>query len=359
MTRYFVSSLLLLSLYSCKSLDYKTIHSQKKCDSKKNSTWYNGICWRNFEDESISLTDIDSIVSQQLLLAEQATLKIGNQAFPLTAFIPLPEGKKTFIIAEYTDSTGAKSLITALDEKETKQKKGEKPHVILNGSVMRETFDTVPYARGIIHYNLKDENQMQFSGYFIENQSKDSLVFSFEGNEAVSGLGNSELIIEGDHAFLSGDLGTKTYSQIKEMIEKHPEVKTLILTTISGSINDAVNMHTGRIVREAGLTTKVLSTSSIASGGVDLFCAGKNRIVEKGAKIGVHSWCCVNDLTAIELPKNHPGHKAQLEYFTLVLGPIDGPEFYFYTLNAASFNGVHWMSEEEIIKYKVVTEFNN
>lgn len=103
-------------------------------------------------------------------------------------------------------------------------------------------------------------------------------------------MGDSKLKIIGDEAFLSGDLGTKAYAQIKDLIENHPNVKTLVLTSISGSVNDAVNMHTGRLVHEAKLNTKVLANSDIASSAVDLFCAGENRIVEKGAKIGIHSW---------------------------------------------------------------------
>jgi hypothetical protein len=118
-------------------------------------------------------------------------------------------------------------------------------------------------------------------------------------------------------------------------------------------------MHTGRLVHEAKLNTKVLSNSEIASGAVDLFCAGENRIVEEGAKIGIHSWCCVNDLTAIELPNDHPAHKDQINYFTLIMGAQNGPEFYFHTLQAAPFNGVHWMSDEDIQKWNVSTQFIN
>ena len=64
---------------------------------------------------------------------------------------------------------------------------------------------------------------------------------------------------------------------------------------IRGSLDDKINMHTGRLIREHGFTTKVLSDSRIASGGVDLFCAGEKRIIEQGAEIGVHSWCCAGE----------------------------------------------------------------
>ena len=144
---------------------------------------------------------------------------------------------------------------------------------------------------------------------------------------------------------------------MKEAIANHPNAKTVVLGEISGSVNDLVNMHTGRILREAGLATKVLKDSEIASGGVDLFCAGKERIVEKGAKLGIHSWCCVDDLTAIELPKDHPAHQYQVAFFTMCMGEKTGPDFYFHTLEAAPFDDVHWMSDEEIKKWGVSTKF--
>ncbi len=157
---------------------------------------------------------------------------------------------------------------------------------------------------------------------------------------------------------MSGDLGTITYSQIKDLIKNHPSVKTLILTNSSGSVNDAVNMHTGRLLRENGFTTKVLSDSDIASGAVDLFCAGVERIVEKGAKLGIHSWCCVNDLTAIEIPKDHPAHQYQIAYFSMCLGKELGADFYFHTLEASPFNDVHYMTLDEIKKWKIATKIS-
>ncbi len=100
-----------------------------------------------------------------------------------------------------------------------------------------------------------------------------------------------------------------------------------------------------------------MKDSEIASGGVDLFCAGKKRIVEKGAKIGIHSWCCLNYLSAAEIPKDHPAHQYQIAYFTMCLGADIGPDFYFHTLTSAPFNGIHWMSDADIQKWTVSTEF--
>jgi hypothetical protein len=114
--------------------------------------------------------------------------------------------------------------------------------------------------------------------------------------------------------------------------------------------------RTGRILREAGLDTRVLANSDIALGGVDLFCAGVDRIITKGAKLGVHSWGG-NGFSAHELPKNHPAHQYQLAYFGKMLGVKLGSKFYFYTLSAAPAAEIHYMSPQEQKRWNVGTKF--
>jgi len=41
----------------------------------------------------------------------------------------------------------------------------------------------------------------------------------------------------------------------------------------------------------------------------------------------------------------------------MIMGSEKGPAFYFHTLQAAPFDGVHWISDEDIQKWKVSTEF--
>lgn len=169
------------------------------------------------------------------------------------------------------------------------------------------------------------------------------------------GAGDSKYTIKEDKAYISGNLGTYTFNQILEINKDHPDVKTLVLTDIPGSVNDEVNVQTGRLIREAGYSTHLLANSDINSGGVDLFCSGVKRTREAGSKIGVHSWCCHEGLTADKLPKDSPAHNSQLTYFREMLGEINGPEFYFFTLQAAPFNGIHVMTDAEIAKYKLIT----
>lgn len=173
-------------------------------------------------------------------------------------------------------------------------------------------------------------------------------------NESFLSAGNSTLEIGGAEAVLNGTLGTKTYVQISEMIANNPEVKKLFLLNIDGSINDAINMHTGRLIRQAQLTTNIGENGDVNSGGVDLFAAGFKREYTTGGKVGVHAWCCENGKSAHLLKKSDPAHGAQLTYFREMLGNELGPEFYFFTINAAPAESIHVMTQAELDKYLLV-----
>ena len=199
-----------------------------------------------------------------------------------------------------------------------------------------------------------DEDNAIYSGNLVglgtENQTVRLVI-----NESFFGSGNSTLTVDGTTAKLHGEVGSLTYIQIRDLINNHPEVTTILLQYVPGSMNDEINMHTGRLIRNAQLTTKVETTSIIASGGVDLYASGFTREYSEGAFIGVHSWCCGEDnKPANELGEDHPDHGAQLTYFREMLGAELGPEFYFYTINAAAFDTVHNMTKNELDKYLLV-----
>ena len=170
------------------------------------------------------------------------------------------------------------------------------------------------------------------------------------------GVGTSSIEANGNVATINGTLGTITYNQILDLNANERGVHTLLLEEIDGSVNDEVNVETGRLIREAGYTTWVDSDSKVYSGGVDLFCAGKFRKVDTGAILGVHSWCCGNSgEEAHEIPEDDPQHDLQTQYFTEMLGDL-GKEFYFFTIYAAGADDIHVMTASEIEHYQLATE---
>ena len=199
----------------------------------------------------------------------------------------------------------------------------------------------------------QDENFV-FSGDLTDAGTQGKYPVRLVFNEALISGGTSKLEIKDDRAYITGDLGTGTYSQLQDLINNNPGVKTLVLKNVGGSVNDAINMHNGRLVRNAQLTTLMPADGEAYSGGVDLFAAGAKRVYEKGGKLGVHSWCCVNGKSADKLSKTDPAHDAQLTYFREMLGAADGIAFYFFTLEAASFDGIHLMTEAELKKYRLI-----
>ncbi|MBE8232465.1 MAG: hypothetical protein HAW67_01930 [Endozoicomonadaceae bacterium] len=168
---------------------------------------------------------------------------------------------------------------------------------------------------------------------------------------------NTEIQIT-DNLFLSGGLGTRTYNQIFDLITNNPEFRTIIEGQISGSIHDEINLQTGRLIRKAGLSTHITSSSYIASGAVDLFCSGVKRTMEDGAEFGVHSWSSA-DVEAGDLPDDSPLHNDQITYFTEMLGSPIGKDFYFFTIKAATADNVYQMSRSEIESYNILTDISN
>ncbi len=157
--------------------------------------------------------------------------------------------------------------------------------------------------------------------------------------------------VDGEVAYMSGVITATTPAAVLELVFSHPEVKTIEMLQCPGSIDDVANLRACLYVHKFGLNTRLNATSMVASGGSDFFLAGKHRTIAKGAKIGVHSWAG-GAKAATDLSRGHKAHKKYLNYYEKVNIPS---EFYWYTLEAAPASSIHFMTEEEIVKYKVRT----
>ena len=208
------------------------------------------------------------------------------------------------------------------------------------------------------NFSIEDinENLTRVTGVLSSDTTTDKNI-TIDFDETSFGKGNSSVTVNGNIATINGELGSITYNQILDLNQNEREVNILLLAEIDGSVNDEVNVETGRLIRKAGYTTWVNSSSEIYSGGVDLFCSGKERIIDNGAVLGVHSWCCgENGEEAYEIPENDPQHNTQISYFNEMLGQPIGREFYFYTINAAGADGIHVMTASEIDQYGLSTK---
>lgn len=158
--------------------------------------------------------------------------------------------------------------------------------------------------------------------------------------------------VQDDVVVMNGPINAKTYGQFKKLIADNPQVTTLIEENVPGSINDDKMIELAYFIRQKQLNTHLRSTSMIDSGGVDLFLAGVERTMERGAHIGVHAWSD-GGRSATDFPKDAPEHEANRRYVERMLGRDD---FYWFTIYAAPPDGIYEMSEAEIMRYGLLTQ---
>ena len=157
--------------------------------------------------------------------------------------------------------------------------------------------------------------------------------------------------VRGDLLFAKGVVTGNSQREAVALLNGSPSVRTLVLTWVPGSLDDETNLALGRAVRRAGMTTYLPGRGLAASGGTDLLLAGARRIVECGAQVGVHSWAS-GPVNGNDLPRDDPRHRFYLDYYR----DINVPDaFYWFTLQAAAPDSVHWMTEDEIALYGVRT----
>ena len=161
----------------------------------------------------------------------------------------------------------------------------------------------------------------------------------------------TDVAVEGDKLYLMGALNSGTYEEVVEAIEANPQVRTVVLTASPGSIDEFNTLELAHYIREHRLNTHLLSNSAIASGGVDLFVAGVERTIERGAQIGVHAW---SDLSkdASEYSRGSSEHKPYIDFTRQMLG---SEEFYWFTVYAAKSDDMHWMTEAEVERFGLAT----
>ncbi|MCW1951011.1 MAG: alpha/beta hydrolase [Octadecabacter sp.] len=113
---------------------------------------------------------------------------------------------------------------------------------------------------------------------------------------------------DGDRVVATGVNDEDTLSRFRIVSEDNPQAKILVLQNVGGSVEDEANLIFSQEVRAAGFTTVVPSDGMVASGGVDLFLAGSDRVLEPGACVGVHSWSG-GGVEGKDVPRSDPEHQ--------------------------------------------------
>lgn len=155
--------------------------------------------------------------------------------------------------------------------------------------------------------------------------------------------------VNDERAVMSGVIGSSTPDAVRALVADNPDVTTIVMTDVPGSIDDAANLEAARLIREAGLSTHVPADAMIASGGVDFYLAGAARSYEQGAQFGVHSWAAGDGTTGADVPRDDSSHRLYLDYYAEMGVSSD---FYWFTLEAAPAESIHYMTPDELERYQ-------
>jgi hypothetical protein len=109
--------------------------------------------------------------------------------------------------------------------------------------------------------------------------------------------------VDGDRAIVRGTLGPTTPERLQAALDANPNLRTLVLANVPGTVDSVESNEAARMARKANLATCVPDTGYIASGAVDLFWAGAIRKVDRNYRgVVVHGWITEQCLPSGECP---------------------------------------------------------
>ena len=169
-------------------------------------------------------------------------------------------------------------------------------------------------------------------------------------------------VLDGEKSIeMNGVINSKSLKNFEALHKAYPKVKKITIKECEGSEDDETNLKLSLKVHKLGFSIHINNGGLIASGGTDFFLAGTKRSVGVETRIGVHSWGGQDDdgkeVTATDFPIGHKHHLPYIKYYKNIgFTQKEAEDFYYYTINAASANNIHWMTSEEIEKYNMLKE---
>ncbi|RLD19334.1 MAG: hypothetical protein DRI69_08605 [Bacteroidetes bacterium] len=156
--------------------------------------------------------------------------------------------------------------------------------------------------------------------------------------------------------YMDGGTGSRIDIQFEKLIRDYPDIKLVVFGNCPGSSDDVSLFEAATLLRNKGIDTHLTPASIIESGAVDFFLAGNNRTREPGSLIGVHAWS-EGTKSATDYPVGHSAHQLYIDFYAFCGFTVEEAEaFYFFTINAASSRDLHYMTDEEIEEYQMITE---
>ena len=158
-------------------------------------------------------------------------------------------------------------------------------------------------------------------------------------------------VVDHNRAQLVGITDERSPAQFAAMLRAYPGIDTLDMIDCGGTLDDRANLKVARMIRYAGITTRVPSGGSVRSGGVELFIAGASRQVEDGAEFAVHAWLDEAGLQATDYAADAPENRKYLEFYReMGMDRAQASAFYAMT-NSVPFEQALWFDGVEMRRW--------
>jgi len=198
-------------------------------------------------------------------------------------------------------------------------------------------------------------NSQAINAVDVSNKSEYRSLSETTNREPVS------LYVLDNVAHMSGIMDSTITHLVQNLLNNYPRVDTIVMNNVLGTLDFSETLTAGRLVRDACLTTVVPANGKITSGGVHFFMSGCKRIVERGGKLGIHTWKyaiydeegnIIGGKTASDYPVSSVQHRKYLDYQATMGIPED---FYWFMANTP-FDNMHFLSQTELDVYKLRNE---
>jgi len=175
-----------------------------------------------------------------------------------------------------------------------------------------------------------------------------------EDNLGNHSFGIFTVLEDGVTVEMDGTINSSSLDDFNDLEADFPDIRTINIINCDGSSDDYINLQLSARVHQMGINTHILDNGEIASGGVDFFLAGIQRTKGANTYIGVHSWAG-DGFTATDFPVGHEYHLPYIDYYVSVgFTQQEAEDFYYFTINAAPADDMHWMTEAEIARYNLL-----
>ena len=148
---------------------------------------------------------------------------------------------------------------------------------------------------------------------------------------------------------IDGDITSSSLDDFNDLYDAFPDVDLISIRMCEGSSDDETNFLLMRRVYQLNLGMHLQDDAVIASGGVDLFLSGRRRSKGDNTRIGTHAWSD-DEHSATDFPED-PSHEEHLPYIdsyaSIGFSDDEAADLYFFIINSAAAEEIHWMTEEE------------